>query len=141
MTTVEKTIQSLSNYAESIRNTDAHDLSGMEIGDEWRQGDVSIKRRADDFIKSNAGSLISTPTRLQLAPGETQGSRHCLDSLAGVEAFVLADATPLDGPILRFGEPRSILHPEHGDLMNLPPGVYGVTYQRARSEELARVAD
>lgn len=142
MTTTTKTVFSeLQRHAEQIRTDAPHDLSRMEVGDEWRQGDVGIVRLPDDFISKRSPRLISSAAAVQLAPGNTQGSRHCLDSLSGVEAWSLKDATPLDGPVLRLSEPRSIFHPEHGDLLSLPPGTYGVVYERAYAEELRRVMD
>jgi hypothetical protein len=77
---------------------------------------------------------------LQLAPGTSQGSRHCLESLEGITVFRLADQTPLDGPILEAPSGLRVNHPEHGDV-TLRPGVYAVVYQRAFAEELRRVED
>lgn len=105
-------------------------------GDTFRQGDLYLTL----LEKVPEGAV---PVRLpagQLAPGTTQGSRHCLDSLRGVRVYELASPTPLDGPILDLAEERTVEHPEHGHVQ-LPPGVYGVTYQRQFAEELRRVQD
>src|ERR1700722_16314667 len=91
-------------------------------GDTFRQGDLYftlLEQVPTDAIREKAPDL-------QLAPGTTQGSRHCLDSLQGVRVFRLAEPTPLDGPILELAEQRTVEHPEHRHVI-LPPGVYGVT--------------
>lgn len=140
--TADRVFTEVAEHAEQIQNDSAHDLSRMKIGDEWRQGDVGIIRLSDDFTTRNSSQLIQTLNpSVKLAPGNTQGIRHCLDSLDGVEMFTLGNPTPLDGPILKTSKPRSILHPEHGDAVNLPPGCYAITYQRAFAEELRAVAD
>lgn len=106
------------------------------VGDCWRQGDVYLTRLGE---VPHGCRKIDQP-EAQLAPGTTQGSRHVLDSLDGVTLYELDNATPLDGPVLETTCERTVTHPEHGDLV-LPPGVYGVTYQRAYADELRRVAD
>lgn len=95
------------------------------IGDSWRQGDIYITR----LNGVPAGSArVEKPDR-QLAPGNTQGSRHCLQSLRCVKVFRVPNAGMLDGPVLDIGEANTITHPEHGDVA-LQPGVYGISYQR-----------
>ncbi len=105
-------------------------------GDCFRQGDLYLTL-LDGIPK---GAVREKQPDRQLAPGTTQGSRHCLDSLAGVKAYRLADPTPLDGPILDLAEERTVEHSEHGHV-TLPPGVYGVTYQRQFADEIRRVQD
>lgn len=77
----------------------------------------------------------------QLAPGMTQGSRHCVD-LSTVTLYRLTNGDVLDGPLIDAPEGVLITHPEHGHLV-FPPGVYGVTFQRAYADadDLRRVAD
>lgn len=139
---VQETIARLTADAEQIRNTDPVDLSTMEQGDEHRQGDLRIVRLSDGFTKLQAAELarIAKPDR-QLAPGTTQGSRHELASLDGITMFRMKHGTALDGPLLHAEQPFSILHPEHGDCVNLPAGDYAFPGQRAYAEELRRVAD
>lgn len=105
-------------------------------GDYFRQGDVNIIYR--DRVPS--GAVTMKKIDLQLAPGTTKGSRHCLDSAEGVQLFEVPNATALQGPIIKNDAERTVTHPEHGDVV-LPPGVYSVRYQRAYAEELRRVAD
>lgn len=104
-------------------------------GDYHRQGDVYIRR-----LKALPKGLKTTQAQSQLAPGETQGSRHCLESIDGVKFYAPADKTPLDGPILQCDGPVTVTHPEHGHV-TLPAGVYSIHYQRQYAEELRRVQD
>lgn len=134
---VKKSFQSVQNSAEQIKNDQPQLFpAAASPGDCFRQGDVYIELLAE--LPPNR-KLVEKPDP-QLAPGTTKGSRHILDSLQGVEMWALASPTPLDGPLLRTTEERTITHPEHGNVI-LPPGIYGITYQRAYADELRRVAD
>lgn len=104
-------------------------------GDGVRQGDVYIWKR--DKLPKN---VKPTKCVLQLAPGATKGSRHCLDGAEGVSMFAVDDADALQGPWLKLDCERTVTHPEHGDWM-LPAGVYEISYQRAYADELRRVQD
>lgn len=109
----------------------------MAVGDFHRQGDVFITRLPEvpaDAVKAKKSE--------QLAPGSTQGSRHCVATrdLKHCQFFALRQPTPLQGPIIKAKKPVEITHPEHGHV-TVPPGVYGITYQRQLAAELRRVAD
>jgi len=75
----------------------------------------------------------------QLAPGTTQGSRHCVDPHR-VWLWHLRIPTALQGPIIEAQDTCTITHPEHGHI-TLPPGIYQITYQRAYAAELRRITD
>jgi hypothetical protein len=124
--TVDKAIKQIQSQAESIKNDAPQTFpEAASPGDTFRQGDIYITlldRVPDGAVK------IMHPLK-QLAPGTTQGSRHCLDSMAGVKMFRLAAPTQLDGPVIVTTKPRTITHPEHGDVA-LPAGCYGIRYQR-----------
>lgn len=75
----------------------------------------------------------------QLAPGTTQGSRHCVD-LTQVRLWLLPHPSPLDGPMIEAPAGCVITHPEHGHL-RFPPGLYQVTFQRTYAAELRRSVD
>lgn len=137
---VDAAYQAVADHAERIQNDKSHDLSTMEPGDFWCQGDIRIDRLPDGWNLKNPVTP-DAGNSTQLAVGATQGSRHCLDSLAGVKIFRIGNPTPLDGPILVTTRARSITHPEHGDCVNLPPGVYSIRYQRAFGDELRAVQD
>jgi hypothetical protein len=130
--------EALTKELETIRNTDPQSLAMMEIGDEWRQGDLRIVRVDGDKIR---GNLVLTVPQHQLAPGTSQGSRHCLDTTDGIEFFTVMNATVVDGPVIHATQPFSITHPEHGDCVDIPAGWYAFPGQRTFAEELRRVAD
>lgn len=139
MTQVQDAVRSVQDTAEQIKN-DAMQFfpEAASVGDYVRQGDVYIT-----LLKSiPRGSLAVKNPPLQLAEGNTQGSRHCLASAEGVTAYRLKEPTEYDGPILKLDCPNVIAHPEHGD-WTLPPGVYGITYQRTVDSEnrIRRVLD
>ncbi len=117
--------------AEKIRN-DAEQRfpEAASPGDCWRQGDLYITLLG---AVPTGVERVAQPT-LQLVPGTSQGSRHCLDSLDGVAVYGQPNAGQLDGPVMECGQERTITHPEHGNVV-LPPGVYGLTYQRDLDEE------
>lgn len=134
-------INKLNRDAESIRNTDPQSLRTMEPGDEFRQGDLRVIRLKDDFVSRHRADLEATKPVSQLAPGQTQGSRHILKSVDGCKFHRLKNATPLDGPIVEITEGNAITHPEHGDVIDMPAGCYAFPGQRAFADELRRVAD
>lgn len=135
MPTAVSVYREIKKHAESIKNDETHRLGELAPGDGWAQGDLLIV------------SLAEVPTdyrpcavERQLAPGTSQGSRHCLVSLDGVEMFRLEGGTPLDGPVFRSINGCEVDHPEHGNIV-LRAGTYGVIYQRQYADELRRVAD
>lgn len=128
--------QTLKSHAEAIQNDAEHEVATVSDGDAWAQGDVMPV--AIPAVPKGA-TRIARPLS-QLAPGTTQGSRHCLRSLDGVTLYVMPDATVLDGPVIDAPEGCAVDHPEHGNVI-LPPGVYVVIYQRAYADELQRVQD
>jgi hypothetical protein len=126
-------------HAEKIKNDATQRFpEAASCGDSWRQGDVYVT--LIDGVPS--GAKIDTKPGMQMATGNTQGSRHCLDSLVGVTVYRLPNPDMLDGPVIVLNRERTLTHPEHGDVV-LPPGTYQISYQRnLDSEERAqRVAD
>ena len=110
-------------------------LEGYSAGKIFaQQGDIYISKAPMAFVC--AGKRVYSG---QLAPGTTQGSRHCVDPDA--VCVIQADTTsPLQGPTLYAKEAFTITHPEHGHI-TLPPGYYQITYQRAYADEIRRVMD
>lgn len=132
----ERALEDISQHAEKIKN-DEHQVAGeMAVRDVWAQGDIGIVRL--ESVPPTAIAIKKPST--QLAPGDTQGSRHCLESLDGLQLFTCSDAGPLDGPVIDAPNGMRVNHPEHGDV-TFRPGVYGIIYQRQHAEELRRVAD
>jgi len=95
---------------------------------EWvRQGDVYLIR-----IEKKPKGVAPTAVR-QLAPGTTQGSRHCVSAevkcFAQTETFVEhMGRRLLAGPIIVAKDRFTVSHPEH-DWHDLPAGTYQVAYQ------------
>lgn len=134
--TATKAYREVLKHAENIKNDDAQRVETCSPGDAWAQGDVLLV----SLEKMPTGCTAIDKPELQLAPGTTQGSRHCLDSLAGIALYRLANPTPLDGPVIKAVREFTVTHPEHGDIA-LPAGVWGVVYQRQFADELRRVQD
>lgn len=132
--TADMAIKRVQEQAEKIRNDAGHRFTAAASpGDAFRQGDIYIT-----LLERLPADAKPMPTpHLQLVPGATQGSRHCLDSLEGVSMFALAAPGPYDGPVLVItGTERTIAHPEHGDVALPGDGrCYGITYQRDLDEE------
>ncbi len=138
--TAEKAISDVRIQAEKIKNDRPQRFpEAASVGDWWRQGDVYITLL--DRLPMGA-TPVEPPIGLQLAPGSTQGSRHCLDSAKGVAFYRFATPGELDGLVLALTEERTITHPEHGWLV-LPPATYRIGYQRSldAEERQRRVAD
>lgn len=135
MVTAINEFRGIQKHAESIKNDETHTLGAASPADAWAQGDVGIV-----CLDSVPPGCKPIKAERQLAPGTTQGSRHCLTSLDGIEMFSLPNPTALDGPVFKTEHGCEIDHPEHGNVI-LPPGVYGVIYQRQYAEELRRVQD
>lgn len=138
--TAAQSFQKIQRSAETIKNSAPHRFpEAASFGDVFRQGDLYIQKIAQ--VPANAFSNVSPPLSLQLARGESKGSRHILDSDAGVCLYARIDGDELTGPVIQLELERTITHPEHGDVI-LPPGLYAITYQRAfDKEELRRVED
>lgn len=134
--TAERSLEEITRHAESIRNDEHQQVGEMSVGDAWAQGDIGIVRL--DGVPEGC-KKIEAPSP-QLAPGTTQGSRHCVESLDGLTLYSPADAGPLDGPVIDAPAGMRVNHPEHGDV-SFRGGVYGVVYQRQHAKELQRVQD
>lgn len=127
----------LAKHAESMKNDEPQTAGAMSPGDAVAQGDLLIVA----LESVPRGAVATKAPAVQLAPGTTQGSRHCLESLADVTLYTVPDANVLDGPIIDARKSGCrINHPEHGDWI-LPAGVYAIVYQRAFADELRRVQD
>ena len=110
------------------------------VGDFGWQGDLKITL-VDEI--PNGLDRVESPTAgdRQLVPGNTQGAKHCLDSLDGVQLFRLSEWGPgyegLVGPAVKLNAERTVQHPTHGDVI-LPAGTYSFTYQREFDAEQKR---
>lgn len=108
-------------------------------GDTIRQGDLYLiiaDKVPSGYVQVTKPKSIDK----QLVPGNTQGAKHCLDSLTGVKLFRPKEWNDesLDGPCLVLTKPRKVLHPTHGTAM-IPAGFTVVCrYQREFDKEMQR---
>jgi hypothetical protein len=111
-------------------------IGSPSIGDVVRQGDLYLV-----CVENASGTRTSNR---QLAPGDTQGSRHVL--AGDCEVFIDCQSVAnvpreLLGPAFRCSGDVTVEHPEHGHKI-LPAGTcWAVVYQRAFAEEIRRAQD
>ncbi len=114
----------------------------LKAGQWVAQGDLNFI--VVDRIPSNA-TLIKNPS-LQLAPGNSKGSRHCLNTLENVDVYAIENGNALLGYWLSIKGETIVTHPEHKHQL-WRPNTDGsatnviVTYQRQHAEELRRIED
>lgn len=141
MTTTIKTIAAelVKRASKVAKRVDQRFSEAASPWDYCRQGDVYCTALA--CVPRNT-VRVSSPV-LQLAPGTTRGSRHCLDSLAGIEVYAYKEPSEFDGPILKFNEERTITHPQHGNWIFPAGSIVAVSYQRTQDalDRAQRVAD
>ena len=120
--TAEDVIARIRQEAEEAEDT-LRFVRTCREGDEIRQGDVYLYPL--DYVP---GYERKADGGMQLAPGDSPGSRHIVVGAAAT--FERPDRfDPLDGPLLRAFERVVLTHPEHADI-SLPAGWYEVRYQR-----------
>jgi len=134
--TAVSTMKRIRTTANKAKTDAARSVGALGDLDYTRQGDVYFWNL--NCVPCDA--VLEQSPSAQLAPGNTQGSRHIIDNVGSVRMFRMPSANPLQGPIIDAPEGVTITHPEHGH-QTLPAGVYAVTYQRAYGEELRRVTD
>lgn len=132
-------IEEVQKTAEKVAKRETQTFSeAASHGDTVRQGDVYIT-----WLESLPEDVEAQQDwDAQLAPGNTQGSRHILDSKNGVTCYKFQNPTEFDGPMLVLTEERTVTHPEHGNWV-LPPGIYYIGYQQTEDmlEQRRRVED
>lgn len=131
-------VEAIEGVKNSVIQKKSHNFPiAASIGDSFRQGDIYITK-----CESVPSAYSKIKPVVQLAPGNTQGSRHCLENLSGVEMYRNENPSLLEGPVIVLNCEKTITHPEHGHV-TLPPGVYSITYQRNldEMERIQRVRD
>lgn len=91
LSSVTEIVKLVDEQVERIKNDgDQTFPTAASIGDAVRQGDIYIQL-IDDFegVPALYKKLENVPYPLQLAPGNTKGSRHMLEESAGAEVFVV----------------------------------------------------
>jgi hypothetical protein len=138
--TAAQSFQKIQRSAQTIKNSAPQRFpEAASFGDVFRQGDLYIQKIA--HLPEDASNNVYPIWGLQLTRGESKGSRHILDSDAGVCIYTRVNGDDLTGPVIELELERAVTHPEHGDVI-LPPGLYAITYQRAfDKEERRRVRD
>jgi len=111
------------------------------VGDGVWQGDLGLEI-IDSIPKGYTNISNPTEAALKLVPGQTQGSRHCLDSLDGVELYwppnYGENYNGLMGPAFKLNKERTVKHPVHGDV-TIPKGfTISCNYQREYDFELRK---
>lgn len=136
LTTIEK-IQQHARGDESVRpGMPAKFTTACQPGDIIWQGDLGleiVEHVPKTHKKANQQSV-------KLVPGDTQGARHCLDSLNGVTIYVTdeQDDDSLVGPCFVLTDERTVLHPTHGPV-TIPAGFTILChYQREWDKESSK---
>ncbi len=133
--------------AEQIRNNEIATIECPSPGDVIRQGDLYIVVLDVKLAGKPFGSR-------QLAPGNTQGSRHILEGDCEILTVDAKEATAVlnrlipatkkhqqfIGPLILAHGDVTFTHPEHGWRI-FHPGIFLTTYQRAWANELRRQRD
>lgn len=135
------TIERLQQHAAEIvqPGMPAAFTGACQPGDGIWQGDLGLEIVASVPMDYVLVSKLRAADK-QLVPGNTQGARHCLDSLAGVTMYRPANWGPesLQGPCIVTTQERRVLHPTHG-AVTIPSGMTVLCrYQREWAREQAR---
>lgn len=109
------------------------------VGDAVWQGDLCLE------VVSGVpeGYTVCSKPSVQLVPGTTQGSKHCLDSLTSVTVYYPANwpksaEETLRGPCFKTKNEVTVLHPTHGAII-IPKGFTILcSYQREWDQELRK---
>lgn len=109
------------------------------IGDFVRQGDLYLI--VSDKPPASYVKAAAKKKSVQLVPGNTEGAKHCLDSLAAVDLYYPSDwpnFDSLDGPCFTTKSEVTVLHPTHG-AVTVPKGfTISTRYQREIDVETRR---
>lgn len=110
----------------------------LEIGEWVAQGDVNFLRISSEILPNLA--TIETP--VQLVPGSTKGSRHCIAERDrnNVKFYEPYQSSTLNCGVMECLGDIEITHPEHKNLI-LKKGVYAISYQRKYADDLRRSQD
>lgn len=131
----KKVMEHIAKNAESSSDAPKF-LRNFEIGKVIRQGDCYLQ-----CVEAPKFEELTPTDDRQLAPGNSQGSRHIIEAGEHVKIYKDNSGDPLMGPWLNLGARTLLTHPEHSDI-SLPAGTYKVRYQQdVAAEERARVMD
>ena len=90
MSAVIEAVQRVNEAVEKIKNDSPQDFPiAANVGDAVRQGDIYIQLIDPLTAPPKFYTKLAAPAfPLQLAPGNTKGSRHCLEHSDGIEVYV-----------------------------------------------------
>jgi len=140
MKTIEKVAEQHASHLEQVKpGLPERFTEASTVGDAIAQGDLMLIIVAS--IPEGLKLVQSTdPVNRQLVPGNTQGARHCLDSLEGVDLYRPEDwnEDSNEGPAFKLTKERTVMHPKHGDV-TIPAGfIVECVYQREYDQEQKR---
>lgn len=145
MLSVSEVVERIVGFAKSIAANECETVKpgqpvrfteASTVNDRIWQGDLSLTITEDKV----PDGYKPVQTMVQLVPGNTVGSKHCLDGTSGVEMFLpeVWNEESLNGPWMRLTEERTVLHPIHGSV-TIPAGFcVAADYQREYDLELQR---
>lgn len=109
-------------------------------GDMLPQGDIGLQM-LDQLPSSWREDTWPAQGDLQLAPGQSKGSRHMIARkfATHIRIFRIDDGDALSDLGIEASEPFDLTHPEHADHLGYPAGVYRVRHQQ--NEQRERVID
>jgi len=136
---MDKEIEAMQTLTEEIDLSKAVQVPPLEMGDIFPQGDIALT-----MIKSLPSK--KTPVSwaggdMQLAPGTTRGSRHCIPGKfsSDVSIYRINDGDVLSDLVLEARAPFDLTHPEHADHLGYLAGFYRVVHQQ--NEQRQRILD
>jgi hypothetical protein len=126
---------------EAMVASETETVGSPSLGDVIRQGDLYL----ECISALPTGKSLSVR---QLAPGNTQGSRHVLEGdceVVEVKQHTTASGhevhSALIGPAFICKGACEVTHPEHGNKVLPENTIWQVVYQQAFADEVRRVAD
>lgn len=138
-------IQEILEFGKKVARGDLQVVpTGLQAGALISQGDINFTKLPGipKNVTSYRTAVEKAAIDLQLAEGNTKGSRHILRDLDNANLHVLKNPNSLQGRgyIIEVLGETIVEHPEHGDLL-FRDGTWIVTHQRAYAEDLRRAAD
>lgn len=139
-TTIDRVVNRMDQDHEKVQPGQTVRMHGYSPGDVAWQGDLGLKM----IEQVPAGyTRVEKPKAIdcQLVPGNTQGAKHCLDSLTGVELYRpigWGEGENLLGPVFRTSQERTVQHPTHGAVVVPADTIIQCGYQREFDSETMR---
>jgi len=134
--TVMAALTEMRASVESMISSETERIGSPSLGDVVRQGDLYL------CCIDKLPEGVATKD-MQLAPGNTQGSRHILSgdvSIVKPSKFGKLD-TVLIGPAFTCKGDTTVTHPEHGHKVLPADTTWQVVYQQAYADVVRRVQD